>query len=484
MAQQDGVERLDASAFSNTLIPDMLLQPKGYEADVVLFRATMLLNEERVCVCDVLEMLRVIRRDILENAAEEAQMVAETTGLGLLTLEMLGKLNVHRHFTLRGKWERIAFLAVSCLNLWQPGVFRPGRAMAWGVKLWVGEALFRDDLCPNALLRLELLRFVAMWDVMDMMEPYLGFFTTRGLLHNALHLSASRLLPVGREGLLGVLRTVLYDLHVANRLGPLVARSCRRIEALEVRHNDKVLAHLVQLMGKAAERLRWMRRKKIKSSRKTIAEFIEIVRILLLLTAVPPYLKLYDLPGMCQLAGGAVATTLRCIVLTPVDAEANGHLKSLLCDVDEYFLCLGTHQSRGTLLEDLRRHHGRALTQFSERMLRHGCQPSYVPQPLEERRPCVPRFMDGMTKRLMERPVRLEAVDGVVDCSTLLRFMLVQEIDPWTGRPLEDLAYTPLDGLRDEIRAWKREVARGEHDQDEDGEQDEGSEQDEDEEQE
>lgn len=424
---------------------------------VVFHRVTELVVQKELCACHVLELVRLVSRAIIDlyAAYKKKKMIERMTYLGVLTLELVGTMACRYRLEVAGKWERVAFAAVSFVNLWMPGVFdpEPARALPMMIKHWVVLVSYHSFMCPNPLLRLELLRFVAMFDVMDFDDVSLRHTVILGFLQNALHLSVSRLLPVGRAGLLCVLRKMLYKLHSFCLLGRLMVRSCTEIENMRVRHAERVFAYLVMLMGQAAQRLRWMRCKKKKSPLNTIAEFSDILQILWLLTAIPPNLQLFEMPGMCQVAGGAIATTIRSIVLTPVDPAVKNPFQRLLSTVDDYFFSLCTYQIQGTLLDDLQRHHGRDLSLLAVKMREYGYQPKNVPQPKSLSHVPV-EFMDDKTKRLMTCPVRLEATGKVVDYTTLLRLMLL-ETDADTGRPLDDLAYTPLRDLRNQIRAWE-----------------------------
>lgn len=411
----------------------------------------------RYLVREVVETAQVIARR--HGATNKVKMVLYQTRVGLMTLELLA--DMYEQFSLRlvKQWEVLAYTAAWSVREWEPDVFspEPASSLSLSAKMWVVYAMSCDRMCPQPLVRLELMRFAAMLDVKDMIERDIGITAACGLLSNVQHLTVSRLLPEGRPGLLCVLRKLVYNLHISLRLEPLIEKSCQDIESVQVSEEVLGFANLVVVMAEAARWLRRMRCKNEKSTLKTIEEFSHIVQILRLLTGIPPNQRLYELPGMCQLAGDAIAATLRCIVTTPVYPDSYSY-RTLLSEVDGYFLFLDAGQGDGTLLDELRRHHGDVLTSLHETLQQRGWQPVFVPKPLEKKRLCVvDKFKDSRTKRLLTLPVRLEATGEVVDLSTLLRLKLLQWTDTGahTGRPRCDLTYTPLHELRDELRAWK-----------------------------
>ena len=72
-------------------------------------------------------------------------------------------------------------------------------------------------------------------------------------------------------------------------------------------------------------------------------------------------------------------------------------------------------------------------------------------------------YLDALLSHLMTDPVRLPASGQVVDRSTIARHILSDQTDPFSRDPLTMDLVVPLDGLRDEIRAWmdaKRKEAK------------------------
>lgn len=322
------------------------------------------------------------------------------------------------------------------------------------LKVWTVMMMRSSTRCPNPGLRLELLRFIAMFDLEDMMDEDIVSNVTFAILYNTKHLTMTRLLPMGRTGLVWPLRKVLY--HFSGLLGALLRRSCDHIQQLAIGNVERSVSYLVVLMGQAAKRVLWLRRNGHLTPLGTVDQLMNILHILRLLVATPPNHEVFEEPGMCRIAAAAIAVTCRCIVQTP-DSPAPAARQSfvkLVCEVND-FMALLVFQVKGTVVEELRRYHGGCLSYIAAKMNQLGCSAASVPEPLKEvTQPAPERFLDTKTGRLMEAPVKLLVSGQVVDRATLLLLKLATAVDPETGVPVQDLSFEPLISLQDQIHAW------------------------------
>ena len=443
--------------------PSVFVEGEYMTLESVFNKTLEMLASRKFCVCHIYEMVHVARKAISAQYTGNNKfwIIRSLTRLGVLILEVVSRYVTYAELPLTGKWECVVSLALSLMRLWRSGLYvEQEPLMSEALKSWVVVSIRRLNGCPNPVLRLEMLRCIAMFDMDDMMDLNLVRESALGVMQNVIDLSVTRLLPKGRTGLLWPLMKILYQLQITGFLGAFMTSGYNHVRRLVVGDIERSMSYLVVLMGQAAKRVLWLRRNGYLTPLGTVDQLMNILHVLRLLVATPPNHEMFEEPGMCRIAAAAIAMTCRCIVQTPDSPAARQSFVNLVCEMNDFMAQLVFHV-KGTVVEELRRYHGGCLSYIATKMNQLGCSAASVPEPLKEvKQPAPERFLDARTGRLMKAPVKLLVSGQVVDRATLLLLKLATAVDPQTGVPVQDLSFESLIYLQDEIHAWKLQQQR------------------------
>ncbi|MPC42092.1 hypothetical protein E2C01_035708 [Portunus trituberculatus] len=442
--------------------PDALVDGQRVTLEEAFNKIHELLSNGQFCPCLVYEMVQVASKAIVTKYKKNKVFAMKgLTHLGLLTLEVVSRQVPYNdaRFTLR--WERVAFLAVSLASYWRPELYRHPAQQTHSLKYWTSMVMCRNTICPNPILRVEMLRFIAMWNLSDIMDAELGNNAIFGLMCNAIHIKAKHLIPRRRAGMLSPLRSVLQQMQAAGLLGHLMLRSCSYMKRLVVGHVERSLTYLMVLLGNTARRVLWLCGRGDLTPVRSVEKLTDIMEILRLLVATQPNMELFEEPGLCQVAATTIARTCCCIVRIPDVPEASQTLAKLVREMDSIFLTLMVFQKKGTIMKELQCYHARSLsfidTKIKELQLAAFC----LPEPVRASQDVPEMFRDNLTGRLMDAPLQLMFSGHIVDRCTLLLLKLATTVDESTGiLTYRDLRYVPLTDLQEEISEWKEQNRR------------------------
>ena len=446
--------------------PDAKDQDFTYEE--VFDWAMLMLSQHEMCTCRVLDMVRVAVKAISSQYTGENNTwaIEKQTLVGTLAMEVVVRHMVSQGLTVSGQLKRLVHLAVSLVAPWRSGLYEIKNNRPIMTKLarttiaWVSLC---PRWCPSVTLRGELLRFISMFELEDILDEDLSFQAAASVLRNVLNMTVTHLLPKGRIGLLWPIRNIIY--HFCGMMGILLQRCRRNILQLVIGDNERAVAHLVLLMGQAAKRLLWLRRSGDLSSQGTVDEFMNILYILRMLVVWPPNMKLFDEPGMCRIAARAIAQTCHYVMQTPDARVSEADFVKLLIAVNDIMKLLGYFPLNGAVLEELRCYHGRCLSRLSAAMVKYKVLPLSVPEPREVKPDAPARFLDDLTGRMMDAPVKLMDTGAVVDQATLLTALLTTPVNPETDELVRDMSYELMTDLFEEIQVWKQEQEQEEQEQ-------------------
>uniref|UniRef100_A0A0P4WH82 U-box domain-containing protein n=1 Tax=Scylla olivacea TaxID=85551 RepID=A0A0P4WH82_SCYOL len=439
--------------------PDAEGQPFTFEE--VFDWALQMMSQHLMCSCRLFEMVQVAVDSIFAQYTGDNNkwVIDKQTLVGVLIMEVVSRHMAVQRLIITGQLERLVYLAVSLVAPWRSGLYQTKNDKPIMTKLlrksivWV---LRSSRWCPNATLRAELLRFVSMCEMEDLLDEDLSHHATSGLLLNVLSLTVVQLLPKGRIGLLWPIRKILQ--HFCGTMGVLLQKCHENILQLVIGENERAVAYLVVLMGQAARRILWLRRTGNLTPVTTVDEFMNILYILRMMVAWPPNMRLFDEPGMCRIAAGAIAWTCRCIIQTQYARVSEVDFVKLLVGVNNLFMVLTYFPLKGAVLEELRCYHGRCLSRVAASMKKFQLFPVSVPEPLKRMKPDAPaRFLDVLTGRLMDTPVKHLATGVVMDQATLLTTLLATTVDPETGNLVRDMSYEIMTDLQEEIHVWRHQ---------------------------
>uniref|UniRef100_A0A0P4WFX5 U-box domain-containing protein n=1 Tax=Scylla olivacea TaxID=85551 RepID=A0A0P4WFX5_SCYOL len=441
--------------------PDALVDGQHITLEEAFNKILEILSNGQFCACLVYEMVKVATKAIITKYKKNKVFAMKgLTHLGLLTLEVVSRQVSYDDATFTLRWQRVTFLAVSLASCWRPELYRQPAQQTRSLKYWTSMVMCRNNACPNPVLRIELLRFVAMWNLSDIMDVELGNNAIFGLMYNAIHIKARHLLPRRRVGMLSPLRSVLQQMHAAGLLGHLMLRSCSYMKRLVVGHVERSMTYLLVLMGNTARRVLWLCRKGDLTPVRSVEKLTDIMEILRLFVATQPNMELFEEPGLCQVAATTIARTCCCIVQIPDVPQASQALAKLVREMDSFFLTLIVFQKKGTIMGELQYHHARSLSFIDGKIKELQLAAFCLPESVAERQDVPERFLDSLTGRLMDTPLQLVFSGRVVDRCTLLLLKLATAVDESTGILMSDLRYVPLTDLKEEIRAWKEQHHR------------------------
>lgn len=418
------------------------------------------LLRRQMCNCRLLEIAQVAVDSIFAQYTGNniKWIIEKQTEVGVLIMEVVIRQVGHSALSITGHLERLVSMAVSLVAPWRPGLYTPEgdrTILSIMVRKSLAWALRSSSFCPNDTLRAELLRFVSMCEVEDIMDADLSHHATCGLLLNVLNLTVTHLLPKGRIGLLWPIRKIIH--HFYGAMGVLLRKCRENIEQLVIGEKERGATHLVTLMGQAARRVLWLRRTGNLSPVATVEEFLNILHILRLVVAWPPEMNLFHEPGMCRIAARAIATTCNCVLQTLDASVPEVDFVRLLDAVNNLFMTLAHFPPHAAVLE-LRCYHGHCLSRVVASLEKFKLHPICVPDPQETMKPDAPaRFLDVLTGRLMEEPVKLLDTGVVMDQATLLTTLLATPVDPKTGDLVRDMSYELMPDLQEEIEVWRQQ---------------------------
>ncbi|MPC42095.1 hypothetical protein E2C01_035709 [Portunus trituberculatus] len=451
--------------------PDAENQPFTYEE--VFEWALLMLSQQQICTCRLFEMVQAAVGAIsAQYTGDNDQWAIEKQALvGVLTMEVVIRHMVHRGQIISGQIERLVYLAVSLVAPWRSGLYETKNSKPILTKLarksiaWVMRS---SRWCPSLTVRAELLRFVSMCELEDLIDEELSHQATYGLLQNVLSLTVVHLLPKGRIGLLWSIRKILH--HFCGSIGVILQRCHQSILHFTVGGNERAVARLVLLMGQAAKRVLRLRRSGNLTSVTTADEFMNILSILRILVAWPPNMKLFDEPGMCRIAAAAIAQTCHCIMKSPAARVTEVDFVNLLIGINDLFKALCSFPLQGAVLVELQCYHGCCLSLVAAKLKVFKIFPHFIPEPREMMKPNAPaRFLDALTGRLMDTPVKHMNTGVVMDQATFLTSLLGTPIDPETGDMVHDMSYELMTDLYEEIQVWRQQQQEQQPSEDERG---------------
>ncbi|MPC14637.1 hypothetical protein E2C01_007407 [Portunus trituberculatus] len=353
----------------------------------------------------------------------------------------------------RGPWITAVWKAVLVAS-YCPAETMSELTLSLSTTTWIKDMFCRRTLCPNPLLRLEMMRFLMSCPGMVLTEEAVGFEVLRTLAQLGPRLTLQDVLPQGRPSISGSLAFFLYHLQRLGLMCVMTSRTFSQVNNQRVGMEARFFAHVTRLMGMKAKALRHLCRSGSLTVSTVMEEYRYLLQTLKVLLVSASCKAVFRLPGLVQV--GAIALTNTTISLyrssfVMVEADRlqfeflRHTLDSIYGDLmqfNEIFIreLVMQHQQK-TLA------HAAALGKDVGFPLQH-LLVLPTPPSADQLQKCPEAYLDAMTGRIMECPVLLQSSDIVVDMSTLVGFLLFSR---------DNVPFTLLEDLQQEIDDWRRD---------------------------
>ncbi|KAG7156652.1 E4 ubiquitin-protein ligase UFD2-like 3 [Homarus americanus] len=370
-----------------------------------------------------------------------------TVCLGVNVAEAVANRMVGLGVSVTEEWESLIWTIVSLIRKWSPdfaGHTRHSQCLIF----WVLCMFTNPAMCSNVYMRLEMLRLVQMWPNKWLSDRYVGITTAIGVLTTTRYLKADDLIGNDLQvGLANPLTRVMGSLASYGHMAPFAKNALTQVKSLRLGQDTHFLAHLVELANEQAKMTQKGYLEGYIGVMPTLASFEDVLYLLKMLVAKPPFMEAFGSPGMAQVAAAAFVSVTSSLLAVGPQLMNNSMIgfTYLVFYNDIMYRSLAGQRSPNSVFLLLRRDHRQELL--------------YLEGPCGERtESCPEKFLDSVTQAVMEAPVLLHSSKMVVDESTLIHLLLTSPSDPFTRCPLDPDTYSRLPDLQDDIVAWRKDA--------------------------
>lgn len=423
--------------------------------DEVYEYATIAIWEKPCCSRHVRVGLQVAKDAIFKNMdlrQISSKMAEQISYLGVLAMELFSSKARTQNKVLCGTWESAAWKVVLMSSFCTPDMAQCMTQTQSTIQ-WIKEVFCNRYLCPNPHLRREMMRFMVLWPDKVLRDPVLGFEILHAMVLLTSRLKMQDMLPQGRPSLSGPFACLLQNFHRLGFLEVLAVQACMQVTRLHIGAEARFFAHVVRLLGEKAKVLRHMCHNASLSYLVVMEEYRHLLDTLTVLVVSDSSKIVFKLPGLRQVAAIAIAATTINLYKssTRLAAADEARFKKLKEQLNGLLLSVNK-----ILGKELMTNHGRTLLRAAQ-LADEAEFPLHDLSVLllyEVPEGCCERFLDTVTGKVMEEPVRLISSQTVMDMSTLVGFMLFSVSWPCT------IAYILLTELKREILDWKMNSSR------------------------
>ncbi|KAG7156647.1 Ubiquitin conjugation factor E4 B-like 2 [Homarus americanus] len=388
-----------------------------------------------------------------------------TVCLGVNVAEAVANRMVGLGVSVTEEWESLIWTIVSLIRKWRPdfaGHTRHSQCLIF----WVLCMFTNPAMCSNVYMRLEMLRLVQMWPDKWLTDRYVGITTAKGVLTTTRYLKADDLIGNDLQfGLANPLTRVMGSLASYGHMAPFAKNALTQVNSLRLGQDTHFLAHLVELANEQANMTQKGYLEGYIGVMLTLDSFEDVLYLLKMLVAKPPFMEAFGSPGMAQVAAAAFVSVTSSLLAVGPQLMNNAMIgfTYLVFYNDIMYRSLAGRRSPNSVFLLLRRDHRQELSVMNKIAGDVGCPffdlpRLYLEGPCGERtESCPERFLDSVTQAVMEAPVLLHS-SKMVDESTLIQLLLTSPSDPFTRCPLDPDTFSRLPGLQDDIVAWRKDA--------------------------
>ncbi|KAG7158534.1 E4 ubiquitin-protein ligase UFD2-like 9 [Homarus americanus] len=389
-----------------------------------------------------------------------------TVCLGVNVAEAVANRMVGLGVSVTEEWESLIWTIVSLIRKWSPdfaGRTRHSQCLIF----WVLCMFTNPGMCSNVYMRLEMLRLVQMWPDKWLSDRYVGITTAIGVLTTTRYLKADDLIGNDLQvGLANPLTRVMGSLASYGHMAPFAKNALTQVKSLRLGQDTHFLAHLVELANEQAKMTQKGYLEGYIGVMPTLDSFEDVLYLLKMLVAKPPFMEAFGSPGMAQVAAAAFVSVTSSLLAVGPQLMNNAMIgfTYLVFYNDIMYRSLAGQRSPNSVFLLLRRDHRQELSVMNKIASDVGCPffdlpRLYLEGPCGERtESCPEKFLDSVTQAVMEAPVLLHSSKMVVDESTLIHLLLTSPSDPFTRCPLDPDTYSRLPDLQDDIVAWRKDA--------------------------
>lgn len=309
-------------------------------------------------------------------------------------------------------------------------------------------------LCPNVHLRLEMIRFIAMWPSTFLEDATSGQAVVKGLVNTIPYVD-----PVVdiRVSILYPLAKVLNTLHQYLHFFDVAEAAVHQVKNMKAGPELIFFHRLIGLFSRMAELAGFLLQKGVASAAETEVAYFKIFGAFGLLLSVSATAEAYRYPGLSQVAATSLVSVASSLVAVRGDLllKAGGSFPRLVVSLDSIFMVLYIQSNYSPLWRVLQQNHAEVLNNIKKEAVEFGGFFHHFPELCEDSSSNYPEdFVDSVTQAVMEAPVLLHSSNMVVDESTLIHLLLVSPTDPFTRVPLDHGSYSRLPQLKDKIDSF------------------------------
>ncbi|CAL4169758.1 unnamed protein product [Meganyctiphanes norvegica] len=387
--------------------------------------------------------------EVMLHGKDEAEKSGSQTTLGLEAAEALA---LRRPDDLCGPWERVVWDVVTLISEWDPE--SDGHLdLTEELVDWVLFVLNSPKACPNAHLRLEMIRFIETLPKNKLSDPKLGSRTAQGLINAGGKIEMHMLVPRGdRVSLALPLLNIIQHLKKYGHLQMHAMIALEQLKELQPGAEVRFLANVATLAGKLSIHVVERYKQGGWTDAMAIMMFGRCISVLEIVAGDSPFLPITQMPGMCQMVSSSLITIIDSMLsLSDLCTNRQDSVKILLLDLDVIFRHLIAIKK--VFQED----HNVKILEFQVKLNEYNLSLVSMPEPIPENeiKDCPTEFLDAVTQSIMKAPVRLVGSGEKIDESTLLQLLLEESPkDPFTRSALNRNTFLQLPALKLKIQEW------------------------------